>query len=886
MDVDDYKVIYPIGRPEVIILNDMDLDYQVTSGQIFNLERDHLGHLEGKISQEIRGIKESSDYVSPYATGDYDDGNLSYAKYISERKYGDKLTELYGYVDKPYSYRVDINSGDQTETYYIGAADINLGNGKQVISANSDFGHELINYQTIKVHKGGKEYGIKLSRQFDIEKAHLYGYANLRTDEDQIFKKGITDPFLVRVLNMRKRQHNLTDIFVTIQENQNKIVNTDFQKNLVVQGCAGSGKTMVLLHRLSSLRYKRREFDFSENAMILTPNDQFSLHIKGLANELQIGFIPRMSVEEYYIDTLTKYDQSFKPRNKVVSEAIVQQVFVDYIYSDRFLRGFEQAYTEIIHERNSFIVTLNDLTDAMGQERGAISLEDDSRVADQIQSRVNKMNNLVAARDRDAGTAKESYEKLKSTKQAIETRLPGLETASETVVPESLTKVEEKIVSYLGQQTHELEPLRKTVADLTAERERVQGTFLMIGKRNRLNELDEQIQKATQMLQNAENQFKAESELLSESQTGKTDDEILSWMKLVAQYIGSVREEIRTCNNIKDNYEKYVRDLADVDQKLPEAKEKYEDAANQRYGDECRRAIQFLTEKMSQYTPIGTYELIFDKATNAFREENGIKNIRGKTHRYDLYAQLLFALQYYGYADGHVHFMCVDEGQDLSINEYKLIKRLNRNELVFNVFGDTNQLIKPGRGISDWSEFEKIFHAQEYELNENYRNTNQITKFCNSNFNMDVLQTGVDGSKVREIARKNLESELAALNVTTQRIAILVPRAVQKDKYLKMEEIPADIRELIGDDMDNGHIALMYVDEVKGIEFDKVFVVSNGMTRNEKYIAYTRALSDLIIVVDESIKPKKSKAKRKSGKKKEPVKSDVGGNTMKWGTAG
>ena len=45
----------------------------------------------------------------------------------------------------------------------------------------------------------------------------------------------------------------------------------------------------------------------------------------------------------------------------------------------------------------------------------------------------------------------------------------------------------------------------------------------------------------------------------------------------------------------------------------------------------------------------------------------------------------------------------------------------------------------------------------------------------------------------------------------------------------------------------------MYVDEVKGIEFDKVFVVSNKMTKNEKYIAYTRALSELVIVVDENI---------------------------------
>ncbi len=40
---------------------------------------------------------------------------------------------------------------------------------------------------------------------------------------------------------------------------------------------------------------------------------------------------------------------------------------------------------------------------------------------------------------------------------------------------------------------------------------------------------------------------------------------------------------------------------------------------------------------------------------------------------------------------------------------------------------------------------------------------------------------------------------------------------------------------------------------MKGIEFDKVFVIPNGMSRNEKYIAYTRALTELTIVIDEEL---------------------------------
>lgn len=60
---------------------------------------------------------------------------------------------------------------------------------------------------------------------------------------------------------------------------------------------------MVLLHRLSALKYKQRYFDFSQNALILTPNEQFSLHIKGkgLAEGLQIGSVHRISVEQYYL---------------------------------------------------------------------------------------------------------------------------------------------------------------------------------------------------------------------------------------------------------------------------------------------------------------------------------------------------------------------------------------------------------------------------------------------------------------------------------------------------------------------------------------------------------------------------------------------------------
>ena len=854
MDIDDYNVIYSLGRPEVTIISDVnDADYQITSGEVFNLERNHLNNIEAGITGEIKEIHGSTDYVNPYAVGDYDDGNLSFAKSLSANKYGKRLEELENYIPKPYSYRVDISADGEKETYYIGASDVILKDGKKVISANSDLGYELINYQTIKVHKDGKEYGIKLSRQFDIDQASLYGYVNLRTDEDVIFQSGITDPFLVRVLNMRKKQHSLTDIFVTIQENQNKIVNTDFNQNIIVQGCAGSGKTMVLLHRLSALKYKQRYFDFSQNALILTPNEQFSLHIKGLAEGLQIGSVHRISVEQYYLDMLLQYDSAFKPENKIVSEMLVRQDYVDYIYSDQFKNDFERAYNDILEKRNGLVDILIQLQEAMNQEKKTISWIEESRFTIQMKYSVDALNDLLRKKEQDFASAQDKITKAEERRAFLEDRIPASEQFAKSIVQESLPRVNTKIGEYVLEKQQEIEALNKKIQELQEEYARIQGALIIFGKRAKLEKLDADIEEVKAKVIPLQTQLDEQKKILSMSQDGKEDDEILAWMKQVSVYVKKVQDEVRLCSNAKDEYMRFFNELSESDDNIKAAYEEYHRTEAEQYSGEIKKTIQYLYEELEKYSLLNIYQQIYDESVQGFKDKNGVKSITGKCHRYDLYVQLMFAMKYFNKKIGNMQFICVDEGQDLAVNEYRLLSELNQNNVVFNIFGDTNQLMKSGRGISDWNLLVSEFNAELYVLNENYRNTNQITRFCNDNFGFKTLQTGVDGPKVREIPRRNLEKELAGLTVTTERVAILLPRTVQKLKYLDMDILPENIRRIIGETMDNGFISVMYVDEVKGIEFDKVFVVSAKMRRNEKYIAYTRALSELIIVVDESV---------------------------------
>lgn len=656
-------------------------------------------------------------------------------------------------------------------------------------------------------------------------------------------------------------------------------------KNIIVQGCAGSGKTMVLLHRLSALKYRQRYFDFSQNALILTPNEQFSLHIKGLAEGLQIGSVHRISVEQYYLDMLLQYDSAFKPENKIVSEMQVRQDYVDYIYSDQFKNDFERAYNDILEKRNGLVDILIQLQEAMNQEKKTISWTEESRFTIQMKYSVDALNDLLRKKEQDFASAQDKITKAEERRAFLEDRIPASEQFAKSIVQESLPRVNTKIGEYVLEKQQEIEALNKKIQELQEEYARIQGALIIFGKRAKLEKLDADIEEVKAKVIPLQTQLDEQKKILSMRQDGKEDDEILAWMKQVSVYIKKVQDEVRLCSNAKEEYSRFFNELSESDDNIKAAYEGYHRVEAEQYSEEIKKTIQYLYEQLEKYSLVNIYQQIYDESVQVFKEKNGVKSITGKCHRYDLYVQLMFAMKYFNKKIGNMQFICVDEGQDLAVNEYRLLSELNQNHVVFNIFGDTNQLMKSGRGISDWNLLLSELQAEQYVLNENYRNTNQITRFCNDNFGLKTLQTGVDGPKVREISRRDLEKELAGLMITTERIAILLPRTVQKMKYLDMDILPENIRNMIGETMDNGFISVMYVDEVKGIEFDKVFVVSAAMHRNEKYIAYTRALSELIVVVDEKLMNNNSAKKVKENiehNKKAGIHSAKMTGTLKW----
>ena len=534
---------------------------------------------------------------------------------------------------------------------------------------------------------------------------------------------------------------------------------------------------------------------------------------------------------------LLQYDSAFKPENKIVSEMQVRQDYVDYIYSDQFKNDFERAYNDIPEKRNGLVDILIQLQEAMNQEKKTISWTEESRFTIQMKYSVDALNDLLRKKEQDFASAQDKITKAEERRAFLEDRIPASEQFAKSIVQESLPRVNTKIGEYVLEKQQEIEALNKKIQELQEEYARIQGALIIFGKRAKLEKLDADIEEVKAKVIPLQTQLDEQKKILSMRQDGKEDDEILAWMKQVSVYIKKVQDEVRLCSNAKEEYSRFFNELSESDDNIKAAYEGYHRVEAEQYSEEIKKTIQYLYEQLEKYSLVNIYQQIYDESVQVFKEKNGVKSITGKCHRYDLYVQLMFAMKYFNKKIGNMQFICVDEGQDLAVNEYRLLSELNQNHVVFNIFGDTNQLMKSGRGISDWNLLLSELQAEQYVLNENYRNTNQITRFCNDNFGLKTLQTGVDGPKVREISRRDLEKELAGLMITTERIAILLPRTVQKMKYLDMDILPENIRNMIGETMDNGFICTLLSTYQKGgtVSCKKKDVLNLTLDEYQKY---------------------------------------------------
>lgn len=154
-----------------------------------------------------------------------------------------------------------------------------------------------------------------LKRQYEIENKQLKSYQDVDTvSNDELLK-----PYLEASVDNR-----LKNIVSTIQHEQNRIIREPVNKNLIIQGVAGSGKTTVALHRIAYLVYNNRENIKPEQYLIIGPNKFFVNYISGVLPDLDVEDVKQLTYDELCSEILqeniTLIDEDIKLLKSIKNE--------------------------------------------------------------------------------------------------------------------------------------------------------------------------------------------------------------------------------------------------------------------------------------------------------------------------------------------------------------------------------------------------------------------------------------------------------------------------------------------------------------------------------------------------------------------------------------
>ena len=238
--------------------------------------------------------------------------------------------KLYKIQNSPYFAKIVFESDEGKEDIYIGLTYLTENNENIIYDWRAPISSVFYDYEPGEVSyeaPGGIIKGyLHNKRQFTIEDAKI----------KRVFdsKLNVQDEMLQEVL-ANKTDEYMKNIVNTIQTEQNAIIRNVKDKNLIVQGIAGSGKTSVALHRIAFLLYKIKNLT-SDKVLIFAPNQVFSEYISNVLPELG----EENTKETTFSDFLETYITEYKSIESFTS-------FIERYYK------YEEAYIDLIKFKQS-----------------------------------------------------------------------------------------------------------------------------------------------------------------------------------------------------------------------------------------------------------------------------------------------------------------------------------------------------------------------------------------------------------------------------------------------------------------------------------------------------------------------------------------------------
>lgn len=209
--------------------------------------------------------------------------------------------------------------GDVADVY-VGANVIVYREKIIVFSHNSPLGNRVYDrFENGKIEYGGYEYKVVFRRKFDIRAGKLEAMF-----QDYSVEAGgvVYDKFLAHMLEIKRGDKRLTDIIPTIQANQNAVIVRPADEICVVTGCAGCGKTMLLLQRLEYLSFNNKiQLD---RTVVVAPGARYIEHIQPVVDDLMISAARRMTMAQLYCALILSLHGIKASERKALSTATLE----------------------------------------------------------------------------------------------------------------------------------------------------------------------------------------------------------------------------------------------------------------------------------------------------------------------------------------------------------------------------------------------------------------------------------------------------------------------------------------------------------------------------------------------------------------------------------
>ena len=250
------------------------------------------------------------------------------------------LQKLYRSQNKPYFASIIFND----ELIYMGITHVEDNLNYLVHDWRSPICNLYYDYEVGKAKylapDGIIEGNLSRKRQYIIEDGKL-----LNIFDNSI---NISDELLQQVL-ATESSDKMKNIVNTIQKEQNAIIRNTDDKNLIVQGIAGSGKTSVALHRIAFLLYRIANLN-SKNILIFSPNNIFTEYISNV--------LPELGEDNTYSITFTSFLKDKIKEYKVIEDftSFIERYYKGNVI-DKDVIKYKQS-DEIIEDINNY---LNDL---------------------------------------------------------------------------------------------------------------------------------------------------------------------------------------------------------------------------------------------------------------------------------------------------------------------------------------------------------------------------------------------------------------------------------------------------------------------------------------------------------------------------------------------